>query len=619
MAINTDKILNPKTIFWFLLALGAALRIGSMWGTLTHDELSAICRLNYDNFSDLITYGVLRDYHPAGVQVFMWFLSSVFGTSAVAIRLPFVLMGISSIALIYVIARRWYGEWPALLPTAVMSVSQYTIFYSILARPYIFGLFLVLCMLYFWTRILLNKEYKWYWLVLFALFASLCAYTHYFCMLSAFLLGLAGLLFVDRQHWWHYLAVCVGAMLLFLPHWGITSYMMFEKKGVGTWLGKPTPVFIVDYMRYLSHHSLVVAFVAIGGYLLVFSWRDVRKNLKLIVVSLVIWVLPLVIGYLYSIIINPLLQFSSLIFVFPFLLLALAGGVDGQERHNHQALIILVYCMVMVYSLVFTRKHFQVTRLEWIEYAAKMEREAIDCYGAENVLCMLDVAIDKVQYYDPSLYSLPESLVEDYVAFDSVLSASSCDYILCGGCQDPKIMDIVLHHYPFILQYRKCVVSEVFLCSRKPSEQVVDIEKTAVFDRQRTLTSFEGEYYDLLDTTLGDITDSRFVCLDSRLVFHVPDSVQGSLHLVTETLVGDQRVDWRECTTDGFRYCQGDTCEISIPVRMETWVKHRSLLNHTRIKVYLWNPDHDNVTLPISCRLTLYPTNPFVYSVLEEI
>ena len=93
MAINTDKILNPKTIFWFLLALGAALRIGSMWGTLTHDELSAICRLNYDNFSDLITYGVLRDYHPAGVQVFMWFWSSVFGTSAVAIRLPFVLMG----------------------------------------------------------------------------------------------------------------------------------------------------------------------------------------------------------------------------------------------------------------------------------------------------------------------------------------------------------------------------------------------------------------------------------------------------------------------------------------------------------------------------------------------
>lgn len=54
MAINSDKILNPKTIFWFLVALGAALRIGSLWGPLSHDELSAIVRLNFDTFPDLI-------------------------------------------------------------------------------------------------------------------------------------------------------------------------------------------------------------------------------------------------------------------------------------------------------------------------------------------------------------------------------------------------------------------------------------------------------------------------------------------------------------------------------------------------------------------------------------
>jgi hypothetical protein len=145
------------------------------------------------------------------------------------------------------------------------------------------------------------------------------------------------------------------------------------------------------------------------------------------------------------------------------------------------------------------------------------------------------------------------------------------------------------------------------------------MEKSALFDRYRSISAFDGEYYDLLDTVLGDLSDSRFVCIDSRLLFCVPDSVQGSLHLVTETQVNGRCVDWRECTTDGFRYCQGDTCEISIPVRVETWVKHRSLLKNTRIKVYLWNPDKDNVTIPISYRVTLYPTNPFVYSVLEEI
>ena len=628
MAKISDKILNSKTIFWFLLALGAALRIGSIDGALTHDELSAICRLNFDNFHDLIALGVLGDGHPAGVQVFMWLWSMVFGTSALAIRFPFFLMGIASIGLVYVIGRRWYGEWPALLPTAVMAVSQYTVFFSILARPYCAGVFLMLCLLYFWTRILINKEYKWYWLALFAVFAALCAYTHYYCMLSAFLLGVAGLLFVERQHLWHYLLACFCAMLLFLPHWSITSYMLFEVKGVGSWLGKPTPAFIYDYGCYLSHHSLLVAIVAVLGYMLVFSRKDARQNLKLMLVSLAIWVLPLLIGYLYSVLVNPLLQFSSLIFVFPLLLLALAGGVNREEHHGRQMGVILVYTMVMVLSLIFTRQHFQMVKNEWIEEAAKMERDAIDRYGAENVLCMLDVALDKVQYYDSSLYSLPQSMMKIYTTFDSLLSASSCDYMLCGGTQDPKIIDIVRHHYPYLLKYRNCVVSEVYLFSRKSDEEALAVEKATLFDCHKKLSAFEGEFYNILDTTLGDMTDSRFVCFNSQLLFQQADSVRGAMHLVTEVWVGKRRVEWREANTSELRWESGvsadssknvTTYEISLPIRIESYVKHRHQLKRTRLKVYLWNPENDTVTVPISCRVTLYPTNPLVYSALEEI
>lgn len=162
-------------------------------------------------------------------------------------------MGIASVMLVYVIARRWYGEWPALLPTAMLAVTQFTVYYSVIARPYIAGLFLMLCMLYCWTRILLDKEYKLHWLALLALSAAGCAYTHYFCMLSAFLLGLAGLLFVDRQHWWHYLLACIGAVLLFLPHWGITSHQLFDLQGIGGaggWLGKPTPSFLPSFLSF---------------------------------------------------------------------------------------------------------------------------------------------------------------------------------------------------------------------------------------------------------------------------------------------------------------------------------------------------------------------------------
>lgn len=324
-------LFEPRIILLILVITGAILRILSIGGTLTHDELSAIGRLNYDNFSDLIANGVRGDGHPAGVQILMWLWSSLFGTSAISLRIPFVLMGTASIILIYIVASHWYGEWPALLPATIMTASQFMVYYSSIARPYIAGLFMILCMLYYWTRIVLENDHRLSLLLLFSLFAALCAYTHYFCMLSAFILGLAGFIFLRRDQLLRYFGACILAIVLFLPHWGITKYQLFELKGVGNWLGKPTISFLTEFLRYLSHHSILTAIVIIGGYILVFNIANAKRNIKLILVSIGIWLLPYIIGYYYSVMIDPVLQFSSLIFVFPFLLLSFTGGVRSEH------------------------------------------------------------------------------------------------------------------------------------------------------------------------------------------------------------------------------------------------------------------------------------------------
>ena len=85
--------------FWLLLILiliGAALRIFAMFhfGWM-HDELSAISRLRFSSFHDLIQYGVKPDGHPAGVQVFLWLWAKCFGTAEWVLRLPFLLLGIA--------------------------------------------------------------------------------------------------------------------------------------------------------------------------------------------------------------------------------------------------------------------------------------------------------------------------------------------------------------------------------------------------------------------------------------------------------------------------------------------------------------------------------------------
>ena len=82
-----------------LVFVGALFRFYNYnnW-SLSNDELSAITRLNYSSFSEMIEQGVrLIDMHPVGVQSFLWMWTHLFGMSEEVLRLPFVLLGILTI------------------------------------------------------------------------------------------------------------------------------------------------------------------------------------------------------------------------------------------------------------------------------------------------------------------------------------------------------------------------------------------------------------------------------------------------------------------------------------------------------------------------------------------
>src|SRR5690606_31293576 len=97
-------------------------------------------------FGELIDLGVCKDTHPAGVQVFLFYWIKLFGISEAAVRLPFVIAGILSVLLVYLIAKRWFNETVALLSAAAIAFLEFPITYSQLARPYASGLlFSLLC------------------------------------------------------------------------------------------------------------------------------------------------------------------------------------------------------------------------------------------------------------------------------------------------------------------------------------------------------------------------------------------------------------------------------------------------------------------------------------------
>ena len=104
MLIGKRGISSEDILFVVVLIVGCILRFYNYanW-SLSNDELSALARLHYSSFSEMINLGVKEnDMHPAGVQTFLWTLTHLFGNSVAVVRLPFVILGCLSIPLVFI-------------------------------------------------------------------------------------------------------------------------------------------------------------------------------------------------------------------------------------------------------------------------------------------------------------------------------------------------------------------------------------------------------------------------------------------------------------------------------------------------------------------------------------
>ena len=90
-----------------IILVSAILRLinlGSM--SLSNDELSSLVRVRYDSFSEMISKGVYIDFHPAGLQSFLFYWVKLVGEETFMVRFPFVVFSLISTWLIYKIGAK---------------------------------------------------------------------------------------------------------------------------------------------------------------------------------------------------------------------------------------------------------------------------------------------------------------------------------------------------------------------------------------------------------------------------------------------------------------------------------------------------------------------------------
>ena len=256
--------LHQRLTLLVILIVGLLLRFHNYgdW-SLSNDELSALNRLHYNSFSEIMEEGVrLNDMHPPGIQAFLYIWTGIFGVSEHALRFPFVLLGIGSIYLLFLVAKTWFNTNVALTTTASFTALIFPILYSQLARPYSPGLFFTLLTVYYWTNIILTKNEKTSRgnFIGFILSGAACLYTHYFSFLFIAIVGITGLFFIKGNKLFAYVNCGVVMLLLLLPAYSIFNYQLAigGLGGSGGWLGSPSSDTILLLIHYIFNESTLL-------------------------------------------------------------------------------------------------------------------------------------------------------------------------------------------------------------------------------------------------------------------------------------------------------------------------------------------------------------------------
>jgi hypothetical protein len=465
---------GKQGIVLIVLAAGTAVRFyGYPNIPFTYDELSAWGRTDFSSWRDLIDRGVRGDGHPALIQVFLFCWRKLFGDSEAAFKVPFLLMGIAGIYLTYLLGKKWFSEMTGLVSAAFVSVLQYTVMYSQIARPYISGLFLSLLMVICWSNVVLggNAYRRRPWLIGFIVFATLCCYNHYFSLLFAFIVGVSGYFFLPRKEWKEYSAAGGIVAVLFLPHLSITQDQL-RIGGVGGWLAKPDRCFFGNYLQYVFDFSwlvitLVVLLVVGSFFVLDKEWKS-KNRLRLLCAC---WFLmPFIVGYLYSRYRNPVLQYSVLIFSFPYLLLLLFSFF-GEMKAKWQGALMVLILLAGSYSLIFERLHYSVFYKQPVEQMAKAAVDFSNEHPGRKSLILIMEPQKYMNYYlvrwksTAAVQSFGESAYQDYVPALRKLKEERPDFVLCGNLPYPHLK-LFMKQYPKIVQVEKGFTYDFFVLAK---------------------------------------------------------------------------------------------------------------------------------------------------------
>lgn len=620
---------DPNFVLLLAVIITAAiLRFWDLSGmAFMHDELSGLFRAQSATIADVIKITKETDVHPFGVPVFIHCWTLLFGNSEIAVKFPFLLFGLLSIFFTYKIAAKWFNDTVAIVVCAFMATLQYTTMYGQLARPYASGIFFSTMMVWFWSEYLFSqKEKKKYDLIAFIISAVLCAYNHYFSLLFVVIVGSTGLFFLNKKNALPYLFSGIIIILLFIPMFPVfTQHLSLGGAMENDWLAKPEKSWIYTFLKYLFHYSKIV--YTLVGLILLISFFHIKDHPKLLdqkrIVAFVFGVSSFVIAYLYSIYKNPVLQFSTLSFSIPFLLMFLFSFIKDLSFKWKSALVSLIV-IINIYSLVFQRKHYTLFYDQNYEAFAKAGFNTIKKYGNSNTSIALVTPEGFMDYYFQkynqhfTFYRCKNDLND----FRSYVEQAPGNYFVAGNLP-LEYLQIVKEIFPYKIYKEEGFTLNLYCFSKQKTVNECDdgqlflsentfSSKVDLWNNESVQLTNEGfkmdsitEYSPNFSAKLKDITKGRHNIINASAEICCTDS------LAEPVLVMDIH------STSGLKIWRGgerSTSKAEQKIYISQLLSEIDLEKYpdAELKLYIWNRNKKKVRIK-NIKVEIIESNPYIY------
>jgi hypothetical protein len=592
---NADGIL-----LGIIMAVAAILRFWDFSSLpFMHDEFSALIRTNFDNFHDLVEYGIIPDSHPAGTQLFLYFWVKLVGWSEFWVKLPFALMGLASIYLIFKIGQQWFNNKVGLLSAAFFAASQFTIFYSQLARPYSAGLFFVLLMTYFWDKILFDRKtpsFKIY--IGFGLSAWAAAMMQYFSIAQAGLIFLTGLFLLPKERRKAYWLSGIGAVLLYCPNFPIFYQQLFVSGSIGGWLTSPSPTFLTDFIQYTMNYSPLFIF---GFGLIIFlpillGKRD-KKHSSLRWAGIIWFLIVFVVAYTYSILREPILQQSTLIFSYPFLIIVALSMFKNNTMSIRQTYIaVIALLFIGTSTLVVNRRHYDLMYHQGYDQIAAEIGKNQKQIGETIRFATYSERTQEISHYlnaEPNTYVMQFDRYNDSTTLNDWLQSGTSEYLGFGWSDhaDAKWEIAAVGSYPYLLDAETWFNSKYLLLSLTEKENSQYLLNDLSMEEPVNYWSQEwGKAFSFSGDSLESNADMFGIVAHVRALDSVKDCI---LVMEIKDSKTDTTVLWHGSNEMDGQFLPGDNI-LATGIRLS---ESDFTLKGKTIKTYIWNKGHGNIIL----------------------